>query len=295
MKKVFIDELIIDMKGGESKVKLKWILFILAAIIFGIAVGFFWTRKADAKTQVTICHSNGESGTFTQQTVDWDSVVAGWGHNRSGHQDGKDIIPSGFWDIDGRNWNDEGKAIYDNGCVVPEPKFHNVCREFACIKVEGEGECTCESDKDCEPEITPTPIPDVTPTPEPKDDGFPQPCNGCEEAKAPTCTGDPDVTVAPINFFITRNGDKAEAKWVPTGGSMVNLYYKENGQAGWTHAVADEVNDGQITVGGLNSALGYTFGLQQRYHCGDGMTVTAVVIDPPAWGKIFTTSYFLTW
>jgi len=173
---------------------------------------------------------------------------------------------------------------------TPEPVYHSLCREYACIQVEGEGDSECKVDEDCQPEVTPIP------TEAPKETPFPQPCNGCgEEPKAPTCTGDPDVTVAPINFFITRNGNEAEARWVPTGGSLVNLYYRENDQIGWTHAVRDEVNDGQVIVGGLNPTLGYTFGLQQRFHCGDGMTVTAVVVDPPAWGRTFTTSYFLTW
>ena len=144
------------------------------------------------------------------------------------------------------------------------------------------------------PEPTPEPTPEVTPAPK-GEDPAPQPCNGCGGAPvAPTCTGDPDVSVAPINFFIIRRGAEAEARWVPTGGSEVNLYYKEVKSPTWQYAVRDEKNDGNIVVGALNPKLGYTFGLQQRYHFGDGMTVTAVVKDGPS-SQIFRVSEYLTW
>ena len=262
------------------------ILAFLAGLLVGIAFGYIvWGAPTPATAgpeitngidhRVCICHN----ATNNPQTIcsDWESILEGHGrHWRSG------------FDELGRCPRPTPTPIPPT--PTPEPVYHSLCREYACVQVEGEGDNECEVDEDCQPEVTPIP------TEAPKETPFPQPCNGCgEEPKAPTCTGDPDVTVAPINFFITRNGNEAEARWVPTGGSLVNLYYRENDQIGWTHAVRDEVNDGQVIVGGLNPTLGYTFGLQQRFHCGDGMTVTAVVVDPPAWGRTFTTSYFLTW
>jgi fibro-slime domain-containing protein/LPXTG-motif cell wall-anchored protein len=71
--------------------------------------------------QVTICHNAGGSGNFTQLTVDANAVdgVGGGDHNSGGHQGGKDIIPPGSWDANGRNWDAAGQAIWNNGCVVP--------------------------------------------------------------------------------------------------------------------------------------------------------------------------------
>jgi len=243
-------------------------LFIVSLLV-GVIIGLFiWVfpKKAEAvQPLVCICHNWLHNPTTVCAALP--SILAGHG----GH------LISGF-----DKWG---------ACVVPtptpEPVYHSVCREYSCVQVEGEGESICKVDKDCEPE--------ASPTPEPYREPAPQPCNGCGgEPVAPTCTGDPDITVAPINFFIERKGVEAIAKWIPTGGSEANLYYKEVDQKGWTHAVRDEKNDGDIVVGGLNPKLGYTFGLQQRFHCGDGMTVTAVVVDGPS-SQIFRVSEYLTW
>jgi len=71
---------------------------------------------------VTICHATGSNNNpFNKITVD-DDAVDGDGnsdHNRSGHQNGQDIIPPGPWDTNGRNWNATGQAIWNNNCNVP--------------------------------------------------------------------------------------------------------------------------------------------------------------------------------
>lgn len=82
---------------------------------------------ATVSSNVTICHATGNG--WTEITVNWSSVdgEGNGDHNRSSHQGGKDIIPPGFWDWNGRNWDTEGQAIYNNGCVVPPPPPVDMC------------------------------------------------------------------------------------------------------------------------------------------------------------------------
>ncbi len=70
--------------------------------------------------KVTICHSTGNGG-FNQIEVDDDAVddEGNGGHNRDSHQGGRDIIPPGEWDSDGRNWTPENELFWTNGCETP--------------------------------------------------------------------------------------------------------------------------------------------------------------------------------
>jgi hypothetical protein len=67
----------------------------------------------DDHRTITICHATG-SDSYVQLEVDLHALKAHAWH------DG-DIIPGGKkWD--GKNWDDDGRAIYDNGCEpCPEP------------------------------------------------------------------------------------------------------------------------------------------------------------------------------
>lgn len=145
----------------------------------------------------------------------------------------------------------------------------------------------------CEPtptlRPTTTPIPTITPTPEtpatpsatPTAPSTPQPESRESGQHVPTCR-DGAVLQLPANLHVIRNMDVAEVKWFPTGGSQVNLFYKENVSKGWTHAVPDELNDGYVKISNLNPRESYTFGLEQKNGCNGGTTVMGVVIDPPA-------------
>jgi hypothetical protein len=86
--------------------------------------------------------------------------------------------------------------------VTPTPgeeKNHNVCREDACVKVEGAGESSCDSDEDCKSEATPTPTvtqeePTATPTQTPNQGG---PGDGLSDGRSDGGSSCPDCTKAP--------------------------------------------------------------------------------------------------
>ncbi len=61
-----------------------------------------------------VCHATGSH--YNQQEVSTSSLGEGSGHNDDGHQDGRDIVPPGPWDPDGRNWNPDNEGIWLNGC-----------------------------------------------------------------------------------------------------------------------------------------------------------------------------------
>ena len=151
---------------------------------------------------------------------------------------------------------------------------------------------TDECGKECgEPELTPTP----TPTqeyrqPDPWNCSMDHSCK--QEPQAPVCN-DGQVLQLPANFHVLRMNDVAILKWNPTGGSEVNVFYKENNQSNWTHALRDQKNNGYLKIGELDPQTGYTFGLMQKNGCAGGETVTSVVIDPPA--KTWTLFGFSFW
>ena len=143
------------------------------------------------------------------------------------------------------------------------------------------------------PTATPSATPTVEPTRQPEPTTVPQPLSEPTPQGAPVCTAG-NTLLLPANFHVIRDRGEAVLKWVPTEGGQVNIYYKENGQPGWTHAKADQPNNGYNVVESLNPSLGYTFGLQQKNSCGGGQLATSVVIDPPSNGQIFRFSFW-TW
>src|SRR3990167_2758899 len=97
--------------------KLSFALGVLSLVLgFG---GVVYANHND----VTICHATGShSNPYVKITVD-DNAVNGTGsgdHNRDGHHHGRDIIPPGSWDTDGRNWTAQGQAIWNNNCNIPQ-------------------------------------------------------------------------------------------------------------------------------------------------------------------------------
>lgn len=77
------------------------------------------------ESKVTICHATeSETNPYTQNEVSkWSILKPINGHN--GHDD--DIIPPFerilFPNYTGKNWDDEGQAIWNNDCAIPEPEI----------------------------------------------------------------------------------------------------------------------------------------------------------------------------
>ncbi len=117
---------------GSKTAKFVAILTLFAVIISLFPVSAFAEEDAETVTplantaqsllnqdenhlEVTICHSAGQSGNYTLNTVDDDSIVGDDGHGA--HEN--DIIPP-FGDFNGLNWDAEGQAIWNNDCEVPD-------------------------------------------------------------------------------------------------------------------------------------------------------------------------------
>jgi len=81
------------------------------------------TPTPEPESKVTICQAtNSEKNPYVQISVSIASISQGNGHGNSGVNEG-DIIPptqnSNY--PDGNNWTDEGQAIWNNNCEIPEP------------------------------------------------------------------------------------------------------------------------------------------------------------------------------
>lgn len=88
---------------------------------------------------VVICHATGNA--FTRNEVNVSSIV-----NKEGHgAHANDIIPPFSYRLSptedvqryqGRNWNEEGEAIWTDGCSRPTPSSGTI-EVFACVDVHG--------------------------------------------------------------------------------------------------------------------------------------------------------------
>lgn len=103
-------------------------LIIIALGLMVSVVSSPLTSVAEAKQgdedNVTLCHATAsESNPFVIITTD--SAGAFNGHLGGDHQDGEDIIPPFEWEgvTYSQNWDEEGQAIFNNGCepVEEEP------------------------------------------------------------------------------------------------------------------------------------------------------------------------------
>ena len=148
---------------------------------------------------------------------------------------------------------------------------------------------------------TPTPIPTVTPevTPVPEQVVCTENCGNPptfagSSTNPPTCSdGNTIQTVA--NPFVVRKGSDAIVNFFITQGDSANIYYRIVGQSSWQFSVPDVKPNGDnfvsYTIHGLNPALGYDFGIQQKFGCGGGQLVTVVIVDGPM-SQTFGFSYW---
>lgn len=258
---------------------------LLFASILVLIAGFFVSQKVFATQQhfqVTICHATGsQNNPYNKITVD-DDAVDGQGnsdHNRSSHQNGEDIIPPGFWDFNGRNWTQQGQAIWNNNCnipVSPTPTPTNtptptvtptVTPDDACQDVEG----IQESKEECEePTPTPTEEPRVTPTPTEKQGD--QPTFAGSSTNAPGVCADNPAIQKVANWEVvtgTPNDGKLTLNWaLILGADEVVIYYGVNEKEP-QHSVIVK-NNGSYTIGELKNGQHYWFAIAGKTGCDQG-------------------------
>jgi hypothetical protein len=136
------------------------LIFWISVVIAITLVLLHSTAKAESD-KVKICHAtSSEKNPYTQNEVDASSINNEKNKYLNGHGDHeKDIIPPFTYEsssFEGRNWDDGGKKIWENGCNIVEPS----------------------------PSPTPTPTPTETPNPTPTP----------TQTETPTPTPTPTIT-----------------------------------------------------------------------------------------------------
>ena len=143
------------------------------------------------------------------------------------------------------------------------------------------------------PSATPTGSPSATPSASPtvEPSSTPQASEAPQELRvyysipeAPVC-GATNTTQIGGNFHIYRKGDSAIAKWIPTEGNKVNIFYKQNTAPNWQYSLLGVANDGYEVINGLGK-LDITFALQQVNGGCSGGPLTQAVVDGPTKGWV---------
>lgn len=106
-------------------------LMMAVAVSLGLwtvaGVGIAHATQPSPEHKVTICHAH-PADTAASGYNEIEVDVASVGYQQSGHQDehDADIIPPWSYTVgestfsyDGKNWTDEGQAIWNNHCEVP--------------------------------------------------------------------------------------------------------------------------------------------------------------------------------
>lgn len=135
--------------------------------------------------------------------------------------------------------------------------------------------------------VTPTIIVSESPSPTPTQAVTTDPGEGSVDhnsaGAAPQCGEVPPVKTG-ANFHIYRNGDDAIAKWIPTEGNKVHIYYKQASAKEWQYSLLDQPNNGYNDNLHSLGSMDITFALQQANDCAGG-PLTEAVIDGPGDGQ----------
>jgi uncharacterized repeat protein (TIGR01451 family) len=135
-----------DGSRSSRAVNAEWKRRLLAVLALLLASGGVLAARAPAahaltvrsEQHVVICHALG-NGAFNRVNPAVDNVVHPSGH--AGHP--RDIIPDFDYVLSngtpghfpGHNWDAEGRAIYDNGCVRPAPPPRHIEVFASCVDV----------------------------------------------------------------------------------------------------------------------------------------------------------------
>jgi len=288
----------------------KWIQIIVGAVVTVVLVLLafqvvdWMTGRAEASTKYWVCHVVPQKQDISLH-LSWSGAYFGHIKKHDGDYWGKCIVeptpeptatptrppkptatptpteapePTKRW-----------RLACERELVRTDENGHEYCAEAIPQSSEPKEGFAWEEgmDKYCEVEE-----PEPTPVPE-QPIYIPQ---NASTTDTPVCT-DGSTTSLVANLHVIRNGTEATVNYFITQGDSSNIYYKLNGSDGWQHSIigvkGNSENYVSYTIGGLDANAGYTFGVQQVQGCGSGDIATAVVVDPPAYGKIFKFSYWI--
>ena len=186
-------------------------------------------------------------------------------------------------------------AYFEWYCLPISKACHYEKSEDECVDVQRD--YTCNGDIRTgghKYELHDGACPQTSPSPSPVPQEPQAPCTGDHCGDPPTFAGsstnppvcsDASTIQLPANIHVVRKGSEATVTFFITQGDSANIYYKVVGQSDWQYSVPNVKGNGDnyvsYTIGGLNPALGYTFGVQQVQGCGGGQLVEAVVVDGP--------------
>jgi hypothetical protein len=102
------------------------LIFWLVVVVIAVTAILMTTDAKAESDKVKICHAtSSEKNPYTQNEVDASSINNEKNKYLNGHGDHeKDIIPPFTYEsssFEGRNWDDGGKKIWENGCNIVEP------------------------------------------------------------------------------------------------------------------------------------------------------------------------------
>lgn len=286
-------------RNMRNKVQGSWwkaLLWFLVGLGVGLWIGFFFWGAPRAEAHVRVCYGDCPTFNFYADRYVCDS---GWhlGENHWCYKTGRIPKLADHQIVDIKDIQ-RTKSEDSNHCHKPTADSLGI-PSWARDDYGKIPEWVLPEVIAC-PTETPTPTPTTTPEPTDEPTSTPEPTKTPEptatpsatpvvrtesfsEASAPQC-GDEAVKVGPINFHVYRKGDVAIAKWYPTGGNLVNIYYKNVNSPDWQYSVTGISNNGYYEISGLGG-LDITFALQQCNGCGCG-ELTNYVVDGPTKGWV---------
>jgi len=168
------------------------------------------------------------------------------------------------------------------------------------------------------PTCSPTPTPTETPTPTVSPSETPTPTStpstnstgsssggGGQSNNAPVCSNGNTLQL-PANPFVIRKGNTATVNSFITEGDSENIYWGLSSDINWVkeNSSAETNPNGVLpnsdhfvsyTINDLNPNAAYNFGIQQKFGCGGGNWITAVIVDGASYDPVIWNFSYWEW
>lgn len=238
------------------------LVIVFAIVAFFMVVNPF---NAVADDKVNLCHkTQSGSNPWVVQRVN--------ANEEQSHLDNGDFL----YDGECRGHGDALKECQSNWCEEHQPE----------VSPSPTPEPSVNPTPTPEPSVSPTPSP--TPTPEPSIEPTPTPTpepvvhvdSWSEKSgpyPAPVCE-DGSITIDVMNPLVWRKGDQAIVQYWPTGGSEVNVYYKQVDSPNWQYSLSNQPNNGYVIINGLGT-MDITFAIEQINGCAGGPVNLVPIVD----------------